>query len=144
MMNKKTISIVFVVLGILLFAGGLTLILLPHSSSGILSALPFIMIGIGCGVSGQGIGELVQRRKLASSPQLAKQQETEIGDERNIAIAFQAKSKAFDLMVYLFGALLLSFALFGVSAAATLSLAVAYLAVIGCRIWFAVKLNREM
>ena len=102
------------------------------------------MIGIGCGVFGQGIGELVQRRKLANSPQLAKQQETEIGDERNIAIAFQAKSKAFDLMVYLFGALLLSFALFGVSAAATLSLAVAYLAVIGCRIWFAVMLNREM
>ena len=47
-------------------------------------------------------------------------------------------------MVYIFAALLLSFALFGVSAAATLSLAVAYLLVIGSCIWFAVKLNREM
>ena len=59
------------------------------------------------------MGEERKQEIIERSKQLAKQQETEIGDERNIAIAFQAKSKAFDLMVYLFGALLLSFALFG-------------------------------
>ena len=144
MVNKKGISIMLVILGILLLFGGLALFLLTNSSKGILSALPFIMIGVGCGLSGQGIGELIQHQRLAKSPQLAKQQANERGDERNAAITYQAKAKAFDLMVYIFAALLLSFALFGVSAAATLSLAVAYLLVIGSRIWFAVKLNREM
>ncbi|HPR77539.1 MAG TPA: hypothetical protein PLR69_02975, partial [Candidatus Limiplasma sp.] len=60
MVNKKGISIMLVILGILLLFGGLALFLLTNSSNGILSALPFIMIGVGCGLSGQGIGELIQ------------------------------------------------------------------------------------
>jgi len=142
--NKKWLSVVLMIVGALLLVGGLYLILIPASAEGFLSALPFILIGVGCGALGQGIGDRLQQRKIARSPALAKQQANERNDERNIAIANRAKAKAFDLMVYVFGALLLSFAQFGVSTAATISLTAAYLLVIGYRIFVSVQFDREM
>ena len=143
-MNKKWLSVTLMIVGALLLAGGLYLILIPASAEGFLSALPFIMIGVGCGLFGQGVGDMLQQRKIARSPALARQQANERSDERNIAIANYAKAKAYDLMVFVFAALLLSFALFGVSVAATLSLTSAYLLMIGFRIYFSVKFDREM
>lgn len=57
---------------------------------------------------------------MKGSPDLQKQLEIEQKDERNIAISNSAKGKAFDIMLFVYGALMLSFALMQVDLAAIL------------------------
>ena len=94
-----------------------------------LRALPYLMIGIGCGLFGHGVGEMVNRRVLDSNPTLAKEQEIAQKDERNVALANRAKAKAYDLMTYMMAALLLTFALMGVAMEVVVVLVLAYLAI---------------
>jgi hypothetical protein len=47
-------------------------------------------------------------------------------------------------MIFVFGALILSFALMGISLAAVLLLCFAYLFVIGCGVFFRVRYEKEM
>ena len=93
---------------------------------------------------GQGVGQLVQRRALQKDPELARQQAIEVGDERNIQLAQRAKAKAFDLMVFVFGALLLAFALMQVDLTAILLLVGAYLLVQGYAVYCRIRLEKEM
>ena len=86
----------------------------------------------------------MSRLALRKSPDLEKQLEIEEKDERNIAIRCHAKGKAFDLMVYVFSALLISFAIMGVDFAAVLLLVFAYLLVIGSFVYHLVKYEKEM
>ncbi len=65
-------------------------------------------------------------------------------DERNIAIANRAKAKAYDMMVFVFGALMLSYALMDTDMVASLMLVFAYLFVIGYGIFYRVKYDKEM
>lgn len=67
-----------------------------------------------------------------------------INDERNIAIANRAKGKAFDRMTFVFGALMVSFALMGVDMIAVLLLVFAYLLVHGYAIYYRFRLEQEM
>ncbi|MFJ6208748.1 hypothetical protein [Lysinibacillus sp. NPDC092081] len=77
--------------------------------------IPFIRmalvpIGVGsCGVMllGTGITKLVDEKKTM------KEHLIEENDERNIVMRQNAKSRAFDLMIYLFGFGLLALAMFG-------------------------------
>ena len=48
---------------------------------------------------------------LESAPEIQKQLEIEQNDERNVTLANLAKGKAFDIMLYLNGALMVSFVL---------------------------------
>lgn len=57
------------------------------------------------------MGEIILQSAMKSDPAAAKQLEIDKKDERNLAIANQAKAKAYDMMVFVFGALMLSFAL---------------------------------
>ena len=81
---------------------------------------------------------------MKKDPELAKQMEIEAKDERNIMIANYAKGKAFDLMTFVFGALMVSFALMGVDLAAVLLLVAAYLFVEGSAVWYRVRFEKEM
>lgn len=133
-----------VVLGVLLIAAGLILIKAVKEPEGLFRVLPFVFLGIGCGVFGSGVGALVSSWALKNEPQLQKQMEIEQKDERNIAIANQAKAKAFDAMLYLFGALMITFALMMVELPAILLLVVAYLVVDGIFIYYLSKFHKEM
>ena len=93
---------------------------------------------------GNGIAQLVQRWALQKDPELARQQEIEVGDERNIRLAEGAKARAFDLMVFVFGALMLIFALMQVDLAAILLLVGAYLLVQGYAVYCRIRLEKEM
>ena len=70
--------------------------------------------------------------------------EIEQRDERNIAIADRAKGKAFDMMTFVFGALMLAFALMSVDLPAVLLLVFAYLFVHGYAIYYRCRYEKEM
>ncbi|HYF75143.1 MAG TPA: hypothetical protein VD757_01040, partial [Candidatus Nitrosocosmicus sp.] len=75
---------------------------------------------------------------------IEKQLEIDRHDERNIAIGNRAKAKAYDMMIYVFGALLLAFALMDVDMTALLLLVFAYLFVVGYGIYYRIKYDKEM
>lgn len=140
--RKDTLYIVFGVL--LLLAAALLLHLAPAQEQPVLRVLPFLCLGVGAGLLGQGVGQLLQRKALQCDPELARQQQVEAEDERNIQLAQRAKAKAFDLMVFVFGALLLAFALMQVDLTAILLLVGAYLLVQGYAVYCRVRLEKEM
>lgn len=130
-------GLLFLIIGFLL----LKLLLAPQ---GIFLVLPYLCLGLGCGAFGYGLGEIVKEKALKNDPKLKKQMEIEKNDERNIAIANKAKAKAYDVMLYVFAALMLAFALMGVEVAAVLLLTAAYLFVVGFSIYYLNKYQKEM
>ena len=123
---------------------GLLLMALSWGQSGSNSLWPYLCIGIGAGLFGQGTGELVSRRALRDCPEFRRQLEIARKDERNMAIADHAKSKAFDLMTFSFGALMLSFALMRVQMAAVWMLVLVYLFVHGYALYWRCRYEKEM
>ena len=143
-MNKKLIDYFIVVIGIILLIAGLVLIKLIDTSQGIFIALPYISIGVGCGIFGHGMGNLINSRIMSNRPDIKKQMEIEQKDERNIAIQSQAKAKAYDLMIFVFGALMIALALMNVDMMVILMLVSCYLFVIGYSVYCRVKYEKEM
>ena len=143
-MKRDRKEIVWIVVGVVLWGIAVLLLRQNPGNSGFWRALPYVCLGVGAGLLGQGIGRMVQRKALQSDPELARQQEIEAEDERNIQLAQRAKAKAFDLMVFVFSALLLVFALMGVDLTAILLLVAAYLLVQGYAVYCRVKLEKEM
>lgn len=136
---KKYRDIVSAVLGVVLWAAGFWLV-----KADLGSTLGYVCIGLGCGMFGYGTGELISRRALKSDPALQRQMEIIKNDERNIAIADHAKGRAFDMMTFVFGALMVSFALMGMDLAAVLLLVAAYLFVHGYALYWRFRYDREM
>ena len=58
-MKQRTRNIIKVCLGILLAAAGFLLLRRPSEAQGILAVLPFVCIGVGCGLFGHGAGDLL-------------------------------------------------------------------------------------
>ena len=130
--------------GLLLLAAGLLALKWLPARQGALVALPYICIGLGCGAFGGGLSGLINRKVLRDNPRLQKQIVIEQNDERNIALSNRAKAKAFDAMLYLFGALMIAFSLMGVPLFATLALVAAYLLTVGLLIFYLNKYHKEM
>ena len=143
-MNKRLINYFIVILGIMLLACGLILIKLTHTPEGILTTLPYICVGIGCGIFGHGIGNIINSRIMYNNPDVKKQMEIEQKDERNIAIQNSAKAKAYDMMIFVFGALIISLALMNVDMMVILILVTSYLFVVGYSIYCRIKYDKEM
>lgn len=139
--KKDSVAAVF---GILLLIVGLVLIKLSRNSEGIMRTLPYICVGIGSGTFGQGMDNLLRQRAFHNNPELQKQDEINKTDERNVAIVNRAKARAYDMMVSVFGALLLTLALIGVDLAAVLLLVFAYLLVMGYGLYWRIRYDREM
>jgi len=143
-MKKTRCDYLLTALGLILLGAGLLLVKTFTEPDGIMRALPYVCIGVGCGIFGQGMGNIISRRAMKNSPDLQRQMEIEKRDERNITIGNRAKAKAFDMMVFVFGALMLSFALMGVDLIAVLLLVSAYLFILFYGIYFRIKFDREM
>jgi hypothetical protein len=143
-MKKKIFSYITVFSGLILFILGLVLLKSIDNPQGILLVLPYICIGLGCGAFGHGLGDIVNSRVTKNNPRLKKQMEIEKNDERNIAVANKAKAKAYDIMLYIFAALMIAFALMGIDLAPILLLVAAYLFVVGFFIFYLNKYNKEM
>lgn len=143
-MTQKKSNYVVVIIGLLLLGTGLYFVKTIDNPQGIMQALPYVCIGVGCGLFGQGMGGILSQKAMQNHPEIQKQMDIEKNDERNIAIANRAKGKAFDIMTFVFGALMLAFALMGVDMVATLLLVFAYLFVHGYAIYYRCKYNEEM
>ncbi len=126
---KSAKGIIWTAAGILLFAVGLYLIQILDTPAGAWKALPYVAVGLGSGLFGMGAGELLNMMILRNRPEQAKNREVQRKDERNVMLARSAKAKGFDAMTYIFAALLIAFALMGVSFEVILPLAAAYLLV---------------
>ena len=143
-MKSKLAKYTTIILGLLLLTIGLYLIKTVGDPQGIMASLPYVCIGIGSGLFGHGMGNLISERAIRSDPDLQKKLDIEKNDERNLAISNKAKGKAFDMMTYVYGALMVSFALMGVDMSALLLLVFAYLFVHGFGIYYRIKFDKEM
>ena len=141
---KRAKNIWLSVLGFALIAAGIYLIRTVTDPQGILRALPFLLVGFGCGIFGHGLGELLAKKAAESDPETARRMEIDQTDERNVMIGNMAKAKGYDMMTYVFGVLMVAFALMGASWAVILPMVVAYLFVHGYAIYFRVKFDKEM
>ena len=141
---KKGFSYFTTIVGIILLVGGLVLIKTANNPQGILMALPYICVGIGCGVFGHGMGDLISQKIMDKNPEAKRQLDIEQNDERNIMIQLKAKAKAYDMMLFVFGALMVSFALMNVDLMVILMLVFAYIFVIGYGIYYRVKYDKKM
>ena len=144
-MMKKHDGWPTLLLGLALLAAGLTFYkLAPDPQSAPLRALPYLGLGLGCGLFGHGLSLLVMERVLRRDPDLARQAEREAKDERNVAIGNAAKAKGFQMMTYSFGALLLFSALMGADLLLTLVMIAVYLSIHFYALWWRFKLEKEM
>lgn len=140
---KRSTAICLALLGPALVALGVALIK-TGTMPAALTALPYLCVGVGCGAFGHGAGELLRLRALKSDPQLARQFEIEQKDERNQALSNMAKAKAYDQMVFVFGALQLAFALMQVPLAPLLLLVAAYLFVVFTGVYYRCKFDKQL
>lgn len=143
-MKKINLDYNLVAIGLALLAVGLYMIKTVGDPQGILKALPYICVGIGCGLFGHGMGNIISKKAVKGNPAIEKQLEIDKNDERNIAIGNKAKARAYDMMVFVYGALMLSFALMGVDMMIIILLAFSYLFVMSYGIYFRVKYDKEM
>ncbi|WP_324823045.1 DUF6442 family protein [Sinanaerobacter sp. ZZT-01] len=143
-MKKNASTYLLTISGLLLLGIGLYLIKTLVDPQGILRALPYVCVGLGCGIFGHGMGELISLKAMKGHPDLEKQLKIDKNDERNIAIANRAKAKAYDMMLFVFGALMLSFALMEVDLTLILLLVFSYLFIAGYGIYYRIKYDKEM
>ena len=143
-MKKIGIFYSLTVLGIALIAGGIIILKTVGDQLEAIQALPYVMIGLGCGIFGHGFGEIINRAAMKKHPELAQQNEINKTDERNVAIDSHAKAKAYDAMLFIFGALMVALALMNVDLIVVLLLVFAYLFVAGIGIYYRCKYDKEM
>ena len=140
-MKNKTKSTVLTVFGLLVLAAGLVALKVYELGT---QTAPYLCIGLGCGVFGQGLGELLTRRSEKGHPELARQREIEENDERNIALRDKAQAKAYRIMLPVFGALFMAFGLMQVELRVILLLVAAYLYICACSVYYSEKYRKEM
>jgi len=143
-MKKEAKYYYLSVFGFILLGLGLYLSKTIIEPEGIMRALPYVCIGLGCGILGHGVGEIISYKALKDSPDIRKQINIEKLDERNVLITSRAKAKAYDMMVFIFGALMLTFALMEVDMIAILLLVFAYLFIIAYGLYYRYKLNEKL
>ena len=130
---------------LLLLAGAwLLLRLLPGLDTTPWRAVPFLCLGVGCGLFGGGTGELLAVQAMKKHPELQKQNEIAERDERNVAIGNAAKAKGYDVMTFAFGAMLLFSVLMEADLALTLVMVAVYLFIQFYSLWWRFKLEKEM
>lgn len=143
MMRKG--SVLLAVLGAVVAALGLYLM------RGMDGALPGMMIGLGSGALGLGLSGALSPRVARKHPEIAqkkaaaaRQKAVEQQDERNVAVLTKAKARAYDMMTYIFGVLVIACALMKVGLAIILMLVGAYLLMLACCVGFLIHYNKSM
>ncbi len=132
------------VLGLLLMASGLIVVKSFPELQPMIKVIPFLCFGIGAGIFGENLGSAVNTYIFLKNPLEAKKFEIEEKDERNTIIKNKAKAKAYDLMLMMYGALMLSFALLGVDLYLVVTLAVMYLIINMSNMYYLLKFQKEM
>lgn len=111
--NTVLKNLVFALFGLALIVLGIFAHMNGASDEKGIVAIYYLLIGIGCGIFGHFTGNIIGYFSLRNNEAHMRQIEIEKKDERNIVIAEKSKSKAYDLMIYLFAAMLIMFSLMG-------------------------------
>lgn len=111
--NTVLKNLVFALFGLALIVLGIFAHMNGASDVKGIVAIYYLLIGIGCGIFGHFTGNIISYFSLRNNEAHMRQIEIEKKDERNIVIAEKSKSKAYDLMIYLFAAMLIMFSLMG-------------------------------
>ena len=143
-MKKKTMNLLTIIGGLSLLALGIFILKTQQEAEGVLMTLPYICIGVGCGIFGHGTGELLADRMAAKAPEEARRISVVSKDERNIMITNQAKAKAYDSMIFIFADLLIVLTLLNIELYVILMLVGCYLLVVGISIYYRLKYEKEM
>lgn len=143
-MKSKKLNYLTAVAGLILAGIGLYLVKTQTSPAGLMLTLPYICVGIGCGFFGHGMGNIMSHNIMKNYKDEYKQMEIEKNDERNIAILNASKAKAYDIMVFVLGALMISLALMNVDLIVVLLLVFAYLFIQGSAIYYRSKFDKIM
>jgi len=143
-MNRTIMSYLNTLAGLVLLAGGLYFIRTIDDPQGMMRVLPYILVGLGCSIFGHGIGGMVNQYAMTNAPAAAKQLEIDRKDERNVAIANRAKAKAYDMMVFVFGALIIAISLMGIDLMVLLLLIFVYVLIVGSNSYYRFKYYKEM
>ena len=143
--NKKiSRDWLFLFLGI----GFLVLGFWVHKNSGgrdqMTMVVPYLFIALGCGVFGHFTGNIMKYYSIKNHEDLMRQLEIEKKDERNILITEKSKAKAYDLMIYLFAALILIFSLMGVDKLQIVIIVATYLSIQVYALYWSSKLESKM
>lgn len=128
-------------LGIGMFVAGLLLIKNEQLES---LLIPYLLIGFGAGLFGNGFSDLIVTQVMKKNPELAKEDRINREDERNQLISARSKEKAFDMATYLLGALMLAYALMKENLAIVLSLVAVYLFIQFYALYWRFRLEKEL
>jgi nitrate/nitrite transporter NarK len=101
-------------------------------------------VGLGSGIFGGNIGTAFKNKAMLKNPQAARQVEIEQKDERNQAISNKSKARVYDLMIFVYAAVILAFALMQINIYVTLILVAIYLFFIFANVYYFSKYNKEM
>lgn len=142
--KNLTKNITFALLGLCLFVVGLVLVRYQNELPELATSIPYIFVGIGTGIFGHNLGSVLTVLSLRKDPTLAKSIEIEEKDERNVMINNTAKAKAYDLMILVYGALILLLALMEIHTPILLTAIAAYLFIVGTNIYYNLKFRKEL
>lgn len=142
-MKKNNFNYVKTIIGVVMLIVGVYFVKTLPEPQGIMRVLPYVFIGLGCSIFGYGIGEILTDKAMKNSPDARKKMEIEMKDERNVVIKNSAKAKAYDMMIFVFGALLISFGLMGVDLIAVLLLAFTYMFVTAYGVYYQYKFYKK-
>lgn len=143
-MKSKIIKYTIIICSLFLLTMGLFLIKISNNPQGVMKALPYVCIGIGCVLFGYGMEYVLYEQTINKEPKLKKILDIEKReDERSEAIKNKAKRKAFDMMTFVFGALMISFAIIEIDTVAIFLLIFAYLFIHGFEICYYIKIYKK-
>lgn len=77
-MKSRSLGYLAAALGIVLTAVGLWLAKTFPEAAGAMAALPYVLIGLGCGAFGHGVGALANAAVFRKHPDIAREKAIEI------------------------------------------------------------------
>ncbi len=144
MKNNNIKAVGFTVLGSILLVIGLVMVKTIQEPQEVIKVLSFSFVGIGCGVFGYNLGEIISNKVLQKYPDEAKRIEVELKDERNLIISCKAKAKAYDTMIYVYALLIFVFALMKFDLTVIVLLGLTYIFIVFIGTYFRYKYEKEM
>ncbi|MEG0592198.1 MAG: DUF6442 family protein [Coprobacillus sp.] len=141
---KKTRDYLITIIGLLILSIGIYFIKTIDVPTGIMKTLPYLCVGIGCGIFGNGLGNIYSNRLYKNNSDIALEVQINKEDERNITIQNMAKAKGYTMMTYVFSAMILAFALMNESIEITLTLVVVYLFIHIYTVYYRIQLEKKM
>lgn len=143
--NKNVIKEWFLTfVGIGLVVVGFLLHKYSLSTDKMIVTIPYIFIGVGCGIFGHFMDNLIKYFSTKNHKELERQIQIDKNDERNILIAEKSKAKAYDLMIYLFASMLIIFSLMGVDKLAIIMIVAIYLSIQIYALYWRSKFENKM